>query len=175
MTDKEQIMIDGVNISECKHFCLEAQIPEIPFAGYSNICCEENTVKECKDNPNCYFKQLARKTQELEVICKAFDIEYAYDDNGKIYGRSNKLRSLEQECEELKKELELNTQNAVTLDMAKRLYNYSKALDEIEEVINNILNSCLGRNTVGCTPVHNVCEELIKILDIINKAKEDNR
>ena len=53
--------------------------------------------------------------------------------------------------------------------------HYRKALEEIEQVINNILNSCLGRNTVGCKPTHNVCGDLIKILDIINKAKGDNR
>lgn len=68
MTDKEQIIIDGVDVSECKHFCLETQIPEIPLAGYSNICCEENIAKECKDNPNCYFKQLARKTAECKEL-----------------------------------------------------------------------------------------------------------
>ena len=49
---------------------------------------------------------------------------------------------------------------------------YRKALEEIEKVINNILNSCLGRNTVSCRPAHNVCGDLINILDIINKAKE---
>ena len=48
---------------------------------------------------------------------------------------------------------------------------YRKALEEIEKVINNILNSCLGRNTVSCRPAHNVCGDLINILDIINKAK----
>lgn len=52
-----------------------------------------------------------------------------------------------------------------------KLDKYKQALDEIEEIINNILNSCLGRNTVSCRPAHNVCGDLIKILDIINKAK----
>ena len=54
---------------------------------------------------------------------------------------------------------------------------YRKALEEIDKVINNIFDRCLGHKTDGCTPVHNVCEELIKILDIINKAKggEDER
>lgn len=153
----------------------------------------------CAFEPNCYFKQLARKTQELEVICKAFDIEYAYNDDGKIFGRSNKLRSLEQECEELKKDLQdyeswfdeykiLFTYDGRTPVTNDELYtcleelvkkgndetnHYHKALEEIEKVINNILNSCLGRNTVGCRPAHNVCGDLIKILDIINKVKEE--
>lgn len=100
--DKKQIIIDGVDVSKCKHHrkCI---LPD-------NIGCKIDDFL-CRDKSNCYFKQSARKTHELEVICKAFDIEYAYDDDGKIYGRSNKLRSLEQECEELKKiklKLELN-------------------------------------------------------------------
>lgn len=121
------------------------------------------------------LKQLARKTQELEVICKAFDIEYAYSDDGKIFGRSNKLRSLEQECEELKSE-SFTREELISLQ-EKDIDRYRKALEEIEQVIDNILNSCLGRNTVSCRPAHNVCGDLINILDIINKAKggEDER
>lgn len=53
-----------------------------------------------------------------------------------------------------------------------REIEYEKALEEIEKVINNILNSCLGRNTVSCRPAHNVCGDLINILDIINEAKD---
>ena len=129
------------------------------------------------------LKQLARKTQELEVICKAFDIEYAYNDDGKIFGRSNKLRSLEQECEELRVAYNKAQDILGRVNGANELKSYSlqesikeceryrKALAEIEQVINNILSSCLGRNTVGCRPAHNVCGDLIKILDIINKAK----
>ena len=65
----------------------------------------------------------------------------------------------------------------INIDCGKEGYKtpkelrYEKALEEIEKVINNILNSCLGRNTVSCRPAHNVCGDLINILDIINKAK----
>ena len=76
---------------------------------------------------------------------------------------------LKRECEELKNLIfnweQINKVQEVDID------RYRKALEEIEKVINNILNSCLGRNTVGCRPVHNVCENLIKILNIINKVK----
>ncbi len=73
-----------------------------------------------------------------------------------------------QECEELKRKVEL------MMDCPDcKVDEYKKALEEIEKVINNILNSCLGRNTVSCRPAHNVCGDLIKILDIINKAKEE--
>ena len=55
MTDK-QIIIDGVDVSGCKHYN-----PEQYFK--CNIgCCH------CEENPNCYYKQLKRKEQECEEI-----------------------------------------------------------------------------------------------------------
>ena len=96
----------------------------------------------CKDRPNCDFKQLARKTQE---------------------------------CEELKERL-VRTEEDLKYQcvdcMNVKSDRYREALEEIEKVINNILNSCLGRNTVSCRPAHNVCGDLINILDIIKKIKE---
>lgn len=51
-------------------------------------------------------EQLKRKEQELENICKAFDIEYAIDEEtGNLIGRCNKLYKKEQECEKLKLQL----------------------------------------------------------------------
>lgn len=127
MTDKEQIIIDGVDVSRCVFYQIEANKlhPKAQYCGsMRNIFCE--------DEPNCYFKQLARKTQECEELKDA-----RFNLNCEIYS----------------------------------LNRYRKALEEIEKVINNILNSCLGRNTVSCRPAHNVCGDLINILDIINKAK----
>ena len=79
MTDKE-IIIDGVDVNECKFLVNR-------FSNNTDYCCSElnNTFLKCPKR-DCNFKQLARKTYELEVICKAFDIEYAYDDDGKICG-----------------------------------------------------------------------------------------
>lgn len=48
-------------------------------------------------------EQLKRKEQDLENICKAFDIEYAIDEEtGNLIGRCNKLYKKEQECEGLR-------------------------------------------------------------------------
>ena len=58
MTDK-QIIIDGVDVSGCEH------------CGYDNVCklkSASNYTVDCKDNPNCYFKQLKRKEQECERL-----------------------------------------------------------------------------------------------------------
>ena len=87
MNDKT--IIDRIDVSECGHY------------GKCSTYCY--VVDEpCSDNSNCYYKQLARKEQELKNICKAFDIEYLIDkETGNLIGRCNKLYKKEQECEAL--------------------------------------------------------------------------
>lgn len=149
------------------------------FLGEEGICNSDSYF--CEGYKNCYFKQLARKTQECEDLkikliqkdeVNTFfntPIEGWDNDPCKICESKNNYEQLKQECEELKSE-SFTREELISLQ-EKDIDRYRKALEEIEKVINNILNSCLGRNTVGCRPAHNVCEELIKILDIINKAK----
>lgn len=59
MTDKEQIIIDGVDVSGCEYACNTA---------FGKNGCKHPMMKNiyCSKNPNCYFKQLARKTAECE-------------------------------------------------------------------------------------------------------------
>lgn len=169
MTDKEQIMINDIDVSECENFR-----PKDRFTCYPYIC-------NCHEKPNCYFKQLARKTQECEGIkeeCEALKLE-----NKELYRiladlkEERKLKDkYKHECEELKKDIEerrlasLQMRESLCQEVSQKL-RLLEALEEINKVINNIFDRCLGHKTDGCTPVHNVCEELIKILDIINKAK----
>lgn len=76
MTDKE-IIIDGVDVSECVEFrddvYTDKQINNACSIGlwqrhYSGL--EENCKMscECKNNSDCYFKQLKRKEQECEEL-----------------------------------------------------------------------------------------------------------
>lgn len=196
MTDKEQIIIDEVNVSKCdfydrdKKYCLTLKMyPK----GFKNPSCFSGDFQQCiqdsktcpytfcHNNPNCYFKQLARKTQELKTICKAFDIEYGYDEGtGVIVGRCNKLIEKENELEEYKQSL--NERNKFLQDLGisaggefkrikfyieslKNKYNenarYRKALEEIEEICKN-----------GVYDEFNMpLDECDFILDIINKAR----
>lgn len=59
--NKEQIIVDGVDVSRCEHWniCKQCQLSQLPESGYKLLC---------KDNPNCSFKQLTRKTQECEEL-----------------------------------------------------------------------------------------------------------
>ena len=103
--EKEQIIIDGKG---CKYKTWDAEC-SLTGDHYGD------NMKPCKfiDEKSCYFKQLARKTQELETICKAFDIEYGYDEGtGVIVGRCNKLIEKEKELDEYKNNLSMRKINS---------------------------------------------------------------
>ena len=129
MTDKEQIMINGVDVSGCVSF---------DKCNGKNLCCYDDTREDkipfanfCVENKDCYYKQLTLKTQE---------------------------------CEELKRKVEL------MMDCADcKVDKYKQALDEIEKELKEDIY-CENQEC-GCDDF----EECLKctkehILDIINKA-----
>lgn len=111
-----------------------------------------------------------------------------------LYDLPFEIKKLRQECENLKAEEKYLKQccqkageelakhsfeydgkekNLVVqaIELNEKYEKFKKALEEIEEVIDSIFDRCPWRKTDSCMPVYNVCEELIKTLDIINKAK----
>ena len=146
-----------------------------------------NTVNERLD-------QLKAENEELKKKCNIYTCGICGNKDFTLYDLPFEIKKLSQECENLKVEEKYLKQccQKAGEELAKHSFEYDgkeknlvvqaielnekynklqKALEEIEKVINNILNSCLGRNTVSCRPAHNVCGDSIKILDIINKAK----
>lgn len=83
MTDK-QMIIDGVDISECEWYS----------STYFKPC------NGCKDEPNCYYKQLQREKQNSQE---------AIDTSIREFNRAEELKTLlkrkEQECEELRRRI----------------------------------------------------------------------
>lgn len=75
MTDKEQIMINGVDVSGCEYLTYELE----EDGEYYWFCKISPTggPDECEYNPECFYKrvlkQLARKTQECEKYEQALD------------------------------------------------------------------------------------------------------
>ena len=57
MTNKQ--MIDDVDVSECKYFCLNQM---------GNNCLNHNRGFSMNCNNNCYYKQFKRKENELEEL-----------------------------------------------------------------------------------------------------------
>lgn len=186
MTDKEIIEIDGINVLECEHYqykslkdC-EMRYPESGDCeiGLLNYLFDGNLdmEKSCKDNPNCYFKQLTRKTQECEQIKEKYEALKLENQEGYEI-----VAELKHEYEGLKKQLETAEEwriKAESLNEKLELKNtcYLEALDEIEKELKEDIY-CESQEC-GCDDF----EECLKctkeyILDIINKAKgeEDER
>ena len=75
--------------------------------------CYLNGGCQCKNNPNCYYKQLARKEQEckdlredIKDIANLLDLDTREEYNfGNIELEIKQLKAKEQECEELKAEI----------------------------------------------------------------------
>ena len=72
MTDKKQIIIDGVDVSKCK-FAITNKKEGIYSGTKCLISNRGKPYNICECNSNCYFKQLARKTQECDRYCKALE------------------------------------------------------------------------------------------------------
>ena len=129
MEPKNPIVIDGVDVSECECIIEDYQRAnnfEGRYEHIKNVCELGERGAEyynlfCKDNPNCYYKQLKRKEQEnqrygqtlieIEDIVKGMNIECFYSDfdckdcdmkNGCIHqGRLKILRKIsevEEQC-----------------------------------------------------------------------------
>lgn len=94
--ENNQIIIDGCNVSGCSYYN--------PLGNYN--C---GGTKKCSQWSNCYFKQLARKTQECEELKKQL-------------GTSEEWRI---KAEGLNEKLELKNTR------------YHKALEEIEGIVKN--------------------------------------
>ena len=189
--DKEQIIIDNVDVSRCGHY------EDLNCFAYRDSC---GYPLDCKDNPNCSYKQLKRKEQEYEELrqyhnkcCEEFEKEKQnlidrYNQFSKDFfiGKYCKkeycdlLKAKEQECEKLKSQVdedynyyttELKTLRDIISNKEKRnaaLFltsgRYRKAFEEIEKV-------CIEDTRIFADGTEVRYDSLDKILDIINKAK----
>lgn len=169
MTNKEQIMIDGCNVSECLFY--QSNFEEDYDVKIKHFCSNWHNSCESANNSNCYFKQLARKTQQLETICKALDIEYGYDEEtGAIVGRCNKLIEKEKVLEKYKQSLDEKNKFLQDLGISasgefKRIKfyienlknKYDEKVKECEELISekdfHLQKMELNTNTELCTQV----------------------
>lgn len=152
---QEQIIIDGVDVSGCTFVVCKAT---------------------CK-NTDCYFKQLARKTQECEEL----------KDTLRTLTRGVVLPTPEQEVIDLtdrylkalapfQNEYFKGLDTTAIAELAKKSIRLTTenrkletALDEIEEYQKRNCETCSFAETKKCD-IH--CQVFV-ILDIISKAKEE--
>ena len=135
------------------------------------------------NNSNCYFKQLARKTQIVEQQQKTLDEligcvsiwEGFTEEESKLAKDSSiadlimLLRKKTQECEQKQKIIEELKKEAkrISANYIKDEARYRKALEEIEKYQKRNCEVCSFAETKKC----DIRCQVFVILDIVNKAK----
>lgn len=162
MTDKQIIIIDGIDVRDC---CEWYSLPD------GKLYCRINNKGDftCKSNPDCQFKQLARAKQEnkkLEKIINNKSAERFCNDYLETFKENERLKSelqakelelimakadlcrgcqykndykaKEQECEELKETIDdfITDNNLLYSDDGKQPSN----LDELQECMQSSMN-----------------------------------
>ena len=146
MTNKKQIIIDGIDVSECQDF----YISTVKKGKYCHCVCDNTPYLACKDNQNCYFKQLARKTQECEELKEELATYKKILNNPEFRIALTDFKTGERE---------------VWRKLGRKADRYRKALEEIEKV-------CIEDTREFADGTEVRYDSLDKILEIINKAKE---
>lgn len=59
MTDKEQIMIDGCNVSNCKYYMENNGVEYQGLCQYTNMCYKQ-PYDNCENKPFCWHKLVTR-------------------------------------------------------------------------------------------------------------------
>lgn len=181
---KQQTIIDGVDVKECDWLWLNTEKP------YNSRCFKFKDVysqcEDCKKYPNCYYKLLARKTQESSEVHKYYkelrtpateladknvklnkqlkekEQEYTQlkEDYKELEQRHNEVfqdfERIKQECEELKERLKTQIDLSIRYVPEKVLNRYRKALEEIEEYCNKERNSWCESH---CNRTSGFCKE----------------
>ena len=177
MTDK-QIMIDGVDVSGCKGFYIhDRSTTNIDYWMYGQCKSSKEYGCYCRNNPNCYFKQLARKTQECEQIKEKYEALKLENQEGYEI-----VAELKHECKELKKEIINKNEKIKELrfsvsDLTNRLcyLNAEKSfrIVDLEQALDEIKSICLKDVHTFADGTQLRYDSLDDILDIISKAKGD--
>lgn len=162
MTDKEKIIIDGVDVSECCYAILpKNQCPAKmkPYAKETScVACKQDNTKLnfCKNNPNCYFKQKVRKEQECEKL---------KEENQNLKNMYNSMSDLCEAKDEaiLDKNADIEELSQHCFEYSDRIHNFKQALDEIEIYCKTAKGVATNKNDI---------EFFKMIIDIINKAKD---
>lgn len=125
MTDKKEIIIDGIDISECE-FLWKEELPK-------KVCNNGNLDCNCNSNPNCYFKQLKRKEQE----CKNLEEELRGCRIGikDISIESTEICKISEKCKQALDEIENYVRDNSDFDKNDKLTSNTGAYD-ILEIIN---------------------------------------
>lgn len=135
-----QVIIDGVDVSECKHYY---------FDGKCKCMYDSYLYPQCDINPNCGYKRLKRKEQECDQL-KAENMELKAEN--KELEEENKGLYVESEhseiyIKELEKDINVLEQTLQEIkEIAEAITNGTHFSDDVEahlkEMVKQILQKC---------------------------------
>ena len=180
--DKQQIIINGGDVNECdffiknrdKYLCRCTKINS-----FGDIVTPKNAENSnCLDNYNCYYKQLARKTAECELL--ETQLESYHIGEPKLIQR---IQELEQECEQIKEKyeaLKLENQEGYEIvdELKQECEELKRKVDEYKEALEELREECEEhRNNAEsyCASYQSSCVVNAKITDIAFKLTAENR
>ena len=132
----EEIIIDGVNVAECGYY--------YDTFGHCDLCGigtdrSDTFCLYCKDNTNCYYKQLKRLEQEnkeLKECLKVYqrpDIVKVLTDyrTGELQLQENKLNNYRSALEEIREDI----RSFYGCEDSSNDYKLVNMIDKINEVL----------------------------------------
>lgn len=166
----KEIIIDGCNVAECEYAILpKNQCPakSMPYAKETScIACKEHNTKLnfCKNNPDCYFKQLKRLEKENEELKKEFEqykrYKFLFEKAKKLKGKTDKwARNCLKENEDLKDTIKRFVCQAECYKH-KEAHKYKQTLEEIREI---------AKDNINCESDKLPCPQSQDILNKINE------
>ena len=185
----DKVIIDGVDVSECSYAITpKRQCPNkpMPYAKETScIGCKEHNTKLnfCKNNPDCYYKQLKRLQHYQAEFEHELMNDYTYDGyispNG--FTPIDVIKHIKSELQRLQAENErLKEENELIKERSKELYTFSatyendklkQALQEIRELIKKLdLSLGCAYGDYDCDNCSDINEETvckIKLQNII--------
>ena len=190
----KQIIIDGVDVSECKHYCaqLETKMPYGEYEIEQDKCYYSGIeiITDCKGDKGCIYKQLKRKEQECEVLKRELnhradtesDITSLCDklelQNGQLKAEKDRILKLAKEnadaneycLQELEKEnAELKAENKKLKDL---LTDRKRECERLKKQYNcYACDTCSGKEDYINMKRH--CENAIKSVHKYRTALED--
>lgn len=148
MTDKEQIIINGVDVSGCEFLTKTVHCK-------AQMSIMGTDTNKCRCFPNCYYKQLQRRIAECEEL-KAY--AQAQENQRETYYKE--FLKLSQENKELKRKVEL------MMDCPDcKVDEYKKALKGIEEYCENQIS------ITGDLPFRTTASDILDIIDRFKKGE----
>lgn len=149
MAENKPIIIDGVDVSWCIFY--QANFEEDFDVKIKHFCSNWHNSCESVNNSNCYFKQLARKTQECEEL------------KDKIKFMEGYIKTVENARDELERENKFSKEQA------------EQKLEQIRDIASNYKNcNDLGfyaQNSEARYALWKVAQAMCDILQIISKVE----